>query len=84
MINEYYTKSFCSEDISKIENYTVAIADTAQTWDCHHKAEILPCGRFSADMLIKYGLYYHRPANELIFLTHSEHARVHRKGVPKT
>ena len=84
MIKEAAVYAYCKEDISKIENYEKAITDSTQTWDCHHKAEILPCGRFSADMLIKYGLYYHRPANELIFLTHSEHARVHRKGVPKT
>lgn len=84
MIKEVAVYAYCKEDISKIENYEKAITDSTQTWDCHHRAEILPCGRFSADMLIKYGLYYHRPANELIFLTHSEHARIHRKGVHKT
>ena len=81
MINEYYAKSFCCEDISLIENYDKAIADTTQTWDCHHRVEILPCGRFSTDDLIKFGLYWKRPASELIFLTKTEHNRLHKTGV---
>ena len=82
MINEKYAKNFCCEDISLIENYDKAIADMTQTWHCHHRGEILPCGRFSVDDLKKFGLYYKRPAAELIFLTHSEHRRLHLKGVP--
>ena len=42
----------------------------------------MPCGRFSRDDLKKFGLYYKRPASELIFLTPSEHQRLHLKGVP--
>ena len=83
MINEYYAKKFCCEDISLIENYDKAIADTTQTWDCHHRGEILPCGRFSVSDLKKFELYFNRPASELIFLTRSEHRRLHLKGVPK-
>ena len=84
MISEKYAKKFCCEDPSLIENYDKAIADTTQTWDCHHRGEILPCGRFSRDDLKKFGLYYNRPASELIFLTHSEHRQLHNKGVPKS
>ena len=84
MICEETAKKYCSEDISLIENYALAIADTTQIWDCHHRAEILPCGRFSPNDLNKFGLYYNRPASELIFLTHSEHSRLHTKGVPKS
>ena len=84
MINEFCAKSYCSDDISLIENYDKAIADTTQTWDCHHKGEILPCGRFSPNDLKKFGLYYNRPASELIFLSHSEHSRLHTKCVPKS
>lgn len=80
MINEQYTKTYCCEDISKIENYELAINDKSQMWDCHHKAETLPCGRFSRNDLKKFNLYFDRPANELIFLTHSEHISLHRKG----
>ena len=82
MINEYNAKKFCCEDLSLIENYELAINDTTQTWDCHHRGEILPCGRFSIDDLKKFELYFNRPASELIFLTHSEHRRLHLKGVP--
>ena len=81
MINEYYAKNFCCDDISLIENYELAIADTTQTWDCHHRGEVLPCGRFSRADLKKFGLYYKRPASELIFLTKSEHMSLHKKGV---
>ena len=83
MINEYCAKKFCCEDISLIENYALAVADQTQTWDCHHRGEILPCGRYEAKDLKKFGLYYNRPACELIFLTHAEHASLHHKGVPR-
>ena len=81
MINEKCAKTFCCEDLSLIENYDIAVADTTQTWDCHHRGEVLPCGRFSRDDLKKFGLYYKRPASELIFLTKAEHTRMHFKGV---
>ena len=84
MINEYTAKKYCSEDISIIENYELAVNDTTQTWDCHHRGEILPCGRFSIDDLKKFGLYFNRPAAELIFLTPVEHHRLHFKSVPKS
>ena len=82
MINEYYAKSFCCEDISLIENYELAINDPTQTWHCHHRGEILPCGRFSRDDLKKFGLYFNRQAAELIFLTPFVHRQLHKKGVP--
>ena len=81
MINEYCVKAYCSEDISLIENYDLAIADNMQTWDCHHRGEILPCGRFSPNDLKKFGLYYKRPAAELIFLTKAEHTHLHKRGI---
>ena len=83
MINEYCANAYCCEDPSLIENYDKAIADTTQTWDCHHRGEVLPCGRFSRDDLKKFGLYFNRPATELIFLTKAEHNRLHKKGVPR-
>lgn len=82
MINERCAKSYCSEDISLIENYALAIVDNTQTWDCHHRGEILPCGRFSPNDLTKFGLYFNRPASELIFLTKAEHTRLHKRCVP--
>ena len=81
MINEKCAKRFCKEDIYKIENYELAINDKSQMWECHHKAEILPCGRFSRNDLKKFNLYFNRSANELIFLTSNEHRKLHRKGI---
>ena len=77
MINEKFAYAVCKDDISLIENYDKAIADTSQVYVCHHKAGILPCGRFSRKDLKKFNLYWHRPASELIFLTKSEHIRLH-------
>ena len=80
MICERNVKKFCCEDISKIENYELALNDKEQVWHCHHRGEILPCGRYSMDSLKKFGLYWKRPAHELVFLTSEEHRRLHHKG----
>lgn len=71
-------KSFCNEDISLIENYEKAINDDAQTWHCHHRRETDE--GLSKKQLKELGLYYGRPANELIFLTCAEHVRLHHKN----
>ena len=54
MICKKTIKNFCCDDPSLIENYDKAINDTTQTWDCHHRGEVLPCGRFSRDDLNKF------------------------------
>lgn len=82
MIKEYNAKRFCREDISRIENYDKAIADDTQVWHCHHRDEVkvLPSGMTvirSRQELIENGRYYNCPANELIFLTKSEHRSLH-------
>ena len=77
MINFKYVKTYCKDDISLIENYDKAIADQNQIWDCHHKREMTTPKK----ELIEIGEYYHRPARELIFLTHSEHSILHNKGM---
>ena len=77
MISKRHAKEYCKEDISFIENYEVAVADTTQTWECHHRAEILPCGIYSQEDLKKFGLFEAQPANRLIFLSVSEHALLH-------
>ena len=83
MIKIQNVKSYCCEDPSLIENYELAINDITQMWECHHRGEVLPCGRFSRDDLKKFGLYYKRPAAELIFLTPTAHRLLHLKGVPR-
>lgn len=76
MINERNAYAYCKEDISKIENYDKAIADTTQTWVCHHRTEIW--WNCTAQDLIDNQCYYNRKACELIFLTNSEHASIHK------
>ena len=72
-------KDFC-KNFTEIENYDKAIADTTQTWQCHHRLEISPTGKhISRIRLTELGLYYNRPANEFIFLTESEHKKLHMK-----
>ena len=79
MINERNSKYYCREDISLIENYELAVADS-ETWHCHHRGEMLPCGRFATDDLKKFGLYWRRPASELIFLRHDVHIGMQHIG----
>lgn len=84
MISNRMVDLFCKEDPSLIENYDLAVADTEHIWHCHHRDEIreLPSGMValrSKKDLMENGRYYHCPANELIFLTHNEHSKLHRK-----
>ena len=79
MINEYYAKLFCKEDISKIKNYDKAIADKTQTWHCHHMTETW--WHCSKQDLIENECYYGRKACELIFLTPEEHMRLHMQNI---
>ena len=76
MINEKLAIKYCKNDISQIENYDKAIADKSQVWHCHHRRETI----YSRSGLIEIGEYYNRPACELIFLTKSEHIRLHKIG----
>ena len=86
MINTHTAKLYCKDDISLIENYDKAIYDTMSTWDCHHRDEIriLHSGMTvirSLAELKENGRYYNCPANELIFLTRSEHMKLHKVGM---
>ena len=78
MINIKKVKRYCKEDISKIKNYDKAIADTTQTWVCHHMTETW--WNCTAQELIENECYYNRKACELIFLTPEEHKSLHMKG----
>lgn len=71
---------YCREDISLIENYDKAIADTTKTWECHHRLEIQEGKTYSMKELKALRLYYMRPACELIFLTKADHSRLHAKN----
>ena len=80
------SNAFCVEDISNIENYEKAVNDKTQTYACHHRFETHTSDGerrkvdISKEELIALGMYYHRPAQELIYLTNKEHIKLHHKG----
>ena len=72
-------KRYC-KNYQDIENYEKAKADNFVGWCCHHrKGADIP-----REKLIALGMYLDRPAEELIFLTESEHDSLHKKGKPKS
>ena len=71
------TKKYCCEDVSLIENYEKAIADS-KTWHCHHRRQ--SDESLTTKQLMEMSLYYKRPASELIFLPACDHISGHRKG----
>lgn len=77
MINYRDVNKYCKDDISLIENYEQAVNDK-EIWDCHHRKET-DLG-LSRHELMDRNLYYNRPASELIFLTPSEHHKLHSQG----
>ena len=84
-------KAFC-EDFTKIENYVEAIADTENTWDCHHRMEthsydgknwVRRNKQLSKETLVAWGLYYNVKPDDLVFLRKSDHTRLHNKSWKK-
>jgi len=80
-------KYFC-ENIELIENYQLAKSHNFKGWVIHHRLEthtsdgekrIVELTRFELDAL---GMYYNRPASELIYLTRGQHNTIHKKGKP--
>ena len=82
MINESNVCKYCRDDISKIENYDKAIADTSQTWVIHHRLELTLDGEFALtpEQLKMHDMYYSRPYYELIFLTRTDHIKLHNSS----
>ena len=74
MISERMVKKYCCEQIENIENYEEAI-QSKELYVCHHKNEIDM--NMKAYELQKLGLYWKRPANELIFLSNRYHTHIH-------
>ena len=70
---------YCKE-YENIENYEAAKKDNFIGWCCHHRKGV----NIAAEELRALGMYYNRPADELIFLTESEHDILHKKGKPKS
>lgn len=82
----YRMFAFCiSEQIEQIENYELAKKNNFDGWCIHHRLETHNSDgekrlvNLTRTELKALDMYYNRPANELIFLTNSEHAKLHRK-----
>ena len=77
-------KYYCIK-LEEVENYSLAKADSFIKWDIHHKLETHNSDGerrlvdLTADELKALGVYYNRPASELIFMTRSEHNKLHHK-----
>ena len=74
--NTKILEKYC-KDYKNIENYTEALSSPLK-YDLHHRREISE--NKSKKDLIAENLYYGRPPEELIFLEHKEHVRLHQEG----
>ena len=74
--NIKFLEKYCT-DYKNIENYEDAVRSPL-IYDLHHRREISE--NKSRKDLKEENLYYGRPPEELIFLEHGEHMRLHKKG----
>lgn len=81
-------RKYCCENIKLVENYQLAKANNFKCWVIHHRLEthtsdgeerLVELTRFELDAL---GMYYNRPASELIYLTRGQHNTIHKKDKP--
>lgn len=75
-INLWNAKRYCIDPVEKIDGYERAKNEPGQ-FHLHHRLEEQG---YSRKELISKGLYYERPAEELVFLTREEHVRLHHEG----
>lgn len=86
MISIEGIKEYCNGDITKIENYELAVADNTKIWRCHHRLETHNSDgekrlvHIRREELEALDMYYNRPPEEFIFLTNSEHTKLHFTG----
>ena len=66
-------EKYC-KDYKNIENYEDAVRSPL-IYDLHHRLEIDEM-QTRSDLIFSH-LYFHRPPEELIFLEHGEHIRLH-------
>ena len=72
---KYYKRYYC-KDIENVENFEKAKADNFIGWCCHHRKGVdIPTEKLKA-----LGQYYNVSADELIFLSTSEHRALHTEG----
>lgn len=84
-------KNYICKDLASVENYDEAAADGFNGWHLHHRLETHTSdgerrpmnAQISQKELKALGMYYDRPANELIFLRTAEHLQLHHLGKRK-
>lgn len=75
---------------SKVENYAQALAEDFEGWCRHHRLEThTPEGQvrevpLTSRQLKQMGLYYDRPASELIWMRREEHRKLHKRFIRKS
>lgn len=81
-MHAYHAPYFAPGELRKIENYEQALADNFVLWDLHHRKEIAEDGSEGAsrDVLIVQGEYFYRPADELLFITKTDHKILHYRA----
>ena len=73
-------------DPENIENYEKAKKNNFKGWEVHHRLETHNSDGerrlvdITRDELIALGMYWNRPASELIFLKRCKHRSLHMKG----
>lgn len=82
---KWQLEHYCT-DITKVENYYAFCKDNNEIYDLHHRLEthtsygekrLVQLTRKELEAL---DMYYNRPPEELIFLTHAEHTSIHMTG----
>ena len=83
-LEAYKYCKYCCEDLSMVENYEEAM-NSKDRWCIHHRLETHNSDGekrsifISKAELIALGMYYNRPASELIFMKLSDHLILHRE-----
>ena len=78
-------KKYCSEPLELVENYAAAKSENFKGWCIHHKREIENDGSTKTRQeLIDKGMYWNRPADELVFMTNEAHNKLHGKHPVKS
>lgn len=83
MISETYPTRYCRDPIDKINGYDEAIS-SSEEYVCHHVLELTIDGQFAhtPSELKRLGMYWNRPAYELMFIKRSEHQIMHMNARP--
>ena len=76
MFSKRQATAYCRESIQRIDGYNDALTSN-DLYDLHHKFEQMA---LSCKDLMELGMYYKRPACELIFIKKSEHSTLHNRN----